>query len=319
MRNLADGIAEFVRAHEARGSKPERLEEARLSFEKASAHAQPAQLAQLTIVNWYVAASGREIPVRLYRPQGEGPFATLLYFHGGGWVVGSPDSHDRITAEIALRAGVQVVSVHYRRAPENPHPAAVEDGLEVLKWALRDGDLHGIDSRRIGVAGDSAGGHIAAALTQRARSEWPEGSLRCQVLLYPALDPDFTTASYMENAEAPMLTTADMRKFWQLYMPFDDHGDPVAFPARAQDKQGLPPALIVGAQYDPLRDDGPNYARTLMEAGVEVEVRIVPGMVHSFLRALDYSAPARAELDHVCARLRHDLRDRPLVKDGDKA
>lgn len=299
---FAEGIAEFVTQVHANRDAPEGLEAIRLSFEQASARANAGRPSGLTTRNWFVAASGREIPIRLIRPQGAGPYATLLYFHGGGWVVGSLDSHDRIAAEIAHRAGVQVILVHYRRAPENPYPAAIEDGWEVLQWALRHGDLHAIDTARLGVAGDSAGAHIATALTHKVKVERStEIALRCQVLIYPAIEPDFTTPSYHENAEAPCLTAADMRRFWQLYMPDPGETDPLARPALASDKSALPPALIVTAQHDPLRDDGVGYAAALKQAGNHVELHTLPGMVHSFLRAIDMSQAVRDELDSICA------------------
>ncbi len=263
----------------------------------------------MKVRNWYVTAPGREIPVRIYRPSVADKFSipTLLYFHGGGWVQGSLDTHDEITAAIAEHAEVQVVAVHFRRPPENPHPAAVNDCFKVLQWVRNEGQLLGLNGDRIGIAGDSAGGHLSASLTQKLKLEGLPNVL-FQVLIYPAMDTDFTTSSYTEYERGPWLTTEDMRYFWSAYMPdVGDESDPVRYPARAEDLSGLPPALIVNAQHDPLRDDGINYGQKLKDAGVTVDVRTVEGMTHAFLRARYMSAPAAREFNQICNQIKAHL------------
>lgn len=304
---LAEGIAEYLDAAIAAvgspGPKTGTPEARRLRFETYAAATRPAYPEGLEVRNWYVPVAGREIPIRIYRPTGDGPLPALVYFHGGGWVQGSLDTHDGLTAGIAHSAGVQVVSVHYRRAPENPHPAGVEDGLAVLDWAVREGERHGIDAARIGVGGDSAGGHLTASLTHAARRHGGP-PLRYQVLIYPAIEPDFSTRSYVDNAHSPFLTTEDMRYYWSCYMPEPgDAHDPVRYPQRASDVAGLPPALILNAEHDPLRDDGVNYGRHLASAGVPTEVRTVPGMIHGFLRARYVSPIAMNEFETMCERI----------------
>jgi acetyl esterase len=307
---FAEGISEYIDAAVSAvgpsGTKTGTPEERRLRFENYAAASRPPYPDGLAVRNWYVQDQGREIPIRIYRPAVEGPLPTLLYFHGGGWVMGSLDTHDGLTAGIAHAAGVQVIAVHYRRAPENPHPAAVIDCFRVLDWARGEGRLHGVDPERIGIAGDSAGGHLVASLTQMVKREGGPG-LRYQIMLYPAIDPDFSTSSYEENAHSPFLTTDDMRYYWSQYMPDADMGDPISYPARAEDLTGLPPALIMNAQYDPLRDDGINYGRKLSTAGIPAEVRTVDGMIHGFLRARFVSRPAMEEFDVLCDRIRAHL------------
>jgi acetyl esterase len=256
--------------------------------------------------DWYVTVPGREVPIRIYRPSGTESLPVVVYFHGGGWVNGSLDTHDGMTAGIASTAGVAVVAVHYRRTPENPHPAAVEDGLAVLHWLQGADPRFCLDHTRITIAGDSAGGHITAALSLLARREGIPG-LRLQVMIYPAIDPDFTTDSYRDNAQSPFLATTDVQHYWHLYMPNGFEGDPVAYPMHSEDLSGLPPALIINAQYDPLRDDGIHYGQRLQAAGTEVEVRTVEGMIHGFLRARFMSPPAMQEFEIMCARIRARL------------
>lgn len=307
---FAPGIDEYIAASVAAvgspGPKSGTPEQRRLRFEAYAAASRPPRPEGLEVRDWFVAVPGREIPVRIYRPAGTEPLPVVVYFHGGGWVTGSLDTHDGMTAAIAQTAGVAVVAVHYRRAPENPHPAAVEDGMAVLAWLAEADPRFGFDPSRIAIAGDSAGGHITPALALLARREGGP-ALRYQVLIYPAIAPDFTTDAYRDNADSPFLTTIDMKFYWQVYMPPGLEADPVAHPMLAEDLSGLPPALIINAQYDPLRDDGIHYSERLAAAGTPVEVRTVEGMIHGFLRARFLSPPAMAEFEIMCERIRAHL------------
>ncbi|MGV8935653.1 MAG: alpha/beta hydrolase [Allorhizobium sp.] len=231
------------------------------------------------------------IPVRHYRPA-EIHTATLLYYiHGGGNVLGSLDSHHAICAEISARAGAQLVSVDYRLAPEHVWPAQGLDCFAVLQHMLGDG-------RRVVLIGDSAGGNLAAGLAIRARDAGLAGVVG-QVLIYPGLGGDLVSGSYLEMAEAPGLTTADVAFYRDvLKAPADD---PVAHPLLAKTLSGLPPAFISVAHFDPLRDDGRAYAARLAAEGIEVWFREEPQMVHAWLRARHMSDGAREGFDALCA------------------
>src|SRR5207237_4108690 len=176
------------------------------------------------------------VPTRLYDPALGEDLPVLVYFHGGGWVVGSVDTHDGVCRALANRAGCRVVSVEYRLAPEHPYPAAVDDGWAVTEWALAR-------APRVAVAGDSAGGGLAAVMARRARDAGLP--LAFQLLVYPVLDHDFDTESYRANAEGYGLTRVGMRWYWDQYLPDGDRSDPDAAPLRAPNLEGVAPALIV--------------------------------------------------------------------------
>ena len=223
------------------------------------------------------------IPVRYYRPAEVASETRVLYIHGGGFVVGSLESHDAICAELAHGAQVELVSVDYRLAPEHLWPAALEDCYDVLEALLADG-------RPLVVAGDSAGGNLSAGIVLKAKAEGLAGIVG-QVLIYPGLGGDLTRGSYIEMAEAPLLSTADVDYYREvLKAPADE---PFAHPLKAADLSGLPPAYITGAHFDPLRDDARAYAARLAQAGVDVTYQEEPQMVHSWLRARHMSPGAR--------------------------
>jgi len=230
------------------------------------------------------------VGVRFYRPARRTARATILYLHGGGFVVGSLDSHHAICAELAHAAEAELVAVDYRRAPEHLHPAASDDGMQVLRQLI-------VDGRRVVVMGDSAGGNLAAGLAIRARNEGLFGIVG-QVLVYPGLGGELSAGSYVEMAGAPGLTTADVAYYRTLYAARDD--DVVAYPLRAQRFDDLPPAYITSAHFDPLRDDGRLYAARLAEAGIDVVFREEQQMVHAWLRARHMSPGARAGFKALC-------------------
>ncbi len=223
-----------------------------------------------------------EIPIRIYWPEGTGPFPVLVYFHGGGWVIGSITSHDATCRTLTNAAGCMIVSVDYRLAPEHKFPAAAEDAYTATKWVAEHGAAIGADPRRVAVGGDSAGGNLAAVVSLMAR-ERGGPPLAYQLLVYPVTDYRFDTPSYGENAEGYLLTKQSMEWFWNHYLNDASQGDhPYASPLRAQDLRGLPPALVITAEYDPLRDEGAAYAARLQEAGVPAACSRYDGMIHGF-------------------------------------
>ncbi|XVH31471.1 alpha/beta hydrolase [Haloferacaceae archaeon DSL9] len=228
------------------------------------------------------------VPVRVYVPDdAEAEPPVLVYFHGGGWTLGTLDSIDGVCRRLARQAGCVVVSVDYRLAPEHPFPVAVDEAAAAVEWVGTNAAAFGGDPSRIGVAGTSAGGNLAAAVCLRVR-EFDGPAIAGQFLCYPITDRDFETDSYRENADGPLLTRADMRWFWAQYLrsPVDAH-NPFAAPLRAVDLGGLPPATVVTAGFDPLRDEAIAYADRLSAAGVAVEHRHYPRMAHGFLSLVD--------------------------------
>lgn len=216
-----------------------------------------------------------DIPVRIYRPAGAGPGA-FVYLHGGGWVIGSLESHDRLCRTLAARSGVRVVAVDYRLAPEHRYPAAVEDAWTATMWAAER-------FAPLVVGGDSAGGHLTAVVALRARDHGLR--LALQVLLYPATNHAFDTPSYREHGTDTHLSEATMRWFWRQFLGDEQRGaEPEASPLRAPHLAGAAPALVLTAECDPLCDEGEAYARRLLDAGVPATLTRYEGQIHGFLR-----------------------------------
>lgn len=249
-----------------------------------------------------------EIPVRLYVPEGAAaPAPALVYCHGGGWVIGSPDSHENLCKALANRSSARVVSVDYRLAPEHPWPAAAEDCYAVTCHLAVHGAELGVDGARLAVAGDSAGGNLAAVVALLAR-ERAGPRLRHQALIYPVTDHDFERPSYRENGSGYFLETAGMRWFWDQYVPGRaDRDDPTAAPLRAEKLGGLPPATVITAEYDPLRDEGEAYAERLRAAGVPTTCTRYAGQIHGFVSLLDLIDDGRRAVAEIGAALRSAL------------
>lgn len=248
------------------------------------------------------------VALRVYRPIGvEGELPGVLYIHGGGWMYGSAEQSEPTALRFCRGGRCVVVSPDYRLTPENPFPAGLEDCFAVLEWMAREAEALGFDPRRLGVMGDSSGANLAAGCCFEARSRGGP-RLRAQVLNYPALGVDFETASYRENADAPVLCRDEMMYFWKHYVgPELACRDPRAVPLAAADFHNLPPACITTAEYDPLREDGRRYAAALAEAGVLVEFRNAERLTHGFLRGWPQSQAAAELGEAICASLRRLL------------
>jgi acetyl esterase/lipase len=223
------------------------------------------------------------IPVRIYTPAGSGPFPVLVYFHGGGWVLCDLDTHDPACRSLANAARCIVVSVDYRLAPEHKFPAAADDCYAATQWVMNNAPLINGDPGRVAVGGDSAGGNLAAAVALMARDRGAPAPM-FQLLVYPVTDyykPG--TPSHKENADGYFLTFDDMVWFWNHYLNSEaDAANPYACPLRAASLLGLPPALVITAEFDPLRDEGEMYAARLRDSGVAAELVRYDGMIHGF-------------------------------------
>src|ERR1700674_3313119 len=244
---------------------------------------------------------GGPLRIRIYTPHGTAPFPLLVFFHGSGFVVCSLDTHDGMCRNLCAGTGCVVVSVDYRLAPEAKFPAAPDDCLAATRWAVANAAALGDDPRRMFVAGDSAGGNLAAVTALRIRDEGGPRLLG-QLLIYPVTDYyEPGTPSMIENAEGYGLTRAGMIWFWDHYLAHPSHGDhPHASPFRATDLSGLPPALVVTAEYDPLRDEGEYYAGRLRQAGVPTELKRWDGMNHGFFFWPGVVDRASDAMDEAC-------------------
>jgi len=239
------------------------------------------------------------IPVRVYRPRRDAVLPVVAYFHGGGWAVGSIDSFDAVARRLAAASGAAVVSVGYRLAPEHPFPAPVEEGLVVVRALASDG-------RAFALAGDSAGGNLAAVISRRLRDEHGPRP-RAQALVYPVCDAALDTPSAEAFAEGYGFTRAAMRRFWDWYLNGADGRHPDASPLRAPYLGGLPPALVITAEADVLRDEGEAYAAALQAAGVRTTLRRYSGTVHGFWRWCARTEASVRAIDEAGAFLRGAL------------
>ena len=245
------------------------------------------------------------VPVRLYRPSPDTDLGVLVYFHGGGWVLGSISSHDATCRSIANQSGHAVLSVGYRLAPEDPFPAGLDDCVKATEWTARHAGELGIDASRIAVGGDSAGGNLAAVVAQLQPVP-----LVFQALIYPVTDCRMGTASYEENADGPFLRAKDMAAFIDIYLdgattPADPRVSPVC--ADTSVLATCPPALVITAEHDPLRDEGEEYGRALVAAGVHASVVRYFGMIHGFLGMAPWLDDGKHAVAHVSSALRGAL------------
>ncbi|MFI5394205.1 MAG: alpha/beta hydrolase [Candidatus Binatia bacterium] len=278
------------------------VEEARKAAEALSAfHGAPEPVG--SVDNLAVPGPGGEIGLRVYTPEQDGPLPMLVYFHGGGWVLGDLESHDGVCRALTNAVNCIVVSVDYRLAPEHKFPAAAEDAYAAARWVAENAASLGGDPKRIAVGGDSAGGNLAAVAALMARDRGGP-LLTYQLLIYPATDASYATASCRENGNGYLLTVDMMRWFQNHYLRSDaDRDDPYAAPLRAGDLRGLPPALVITAEFDPLRDEGEAYAARLRAAGVLADLKRYDGMIHGFFVMGAVLDQARAAMGEVAASL----------------
>ncbi len=257
------------------------VDEARALSAVMGAMDEPPEVA--SVEDRVIPGPAGDIPVRIYTPDAPAPKPVIAFFHGGGFVICSVDTHDGLARRLANATGAVVVSVEYRLAPEARCPAAADDCYAATQWVYEHGAELGGDTSRLTVAGDSAGGNLAAVVAQMAR-ERSAPPIASQVLIYPVIDAACDSLSYTENGEGYFLEAHGMRWFWEHYLgPDGDGTHPLASPIRANDFSGLPPAVVITAEYDPLRDEGEAYAAALEAAGVPVVLRRYDGMIHGFV------------------------------------
>ena len=260
------------------------------------------------VLNRTIPGPAGELPVRIYWPKnGRGPYPILVFFHGGGFVLCNLDSHDGTCRELCNGSNAVVVSVDYRLAPEAKFPAAPEDCYAATKWVADNAAQLGVDSTRLAIGGDSAGGNLTAVVALMARDR-NGPKIAHQLMIYPVTDCAFDTDSYIENGEGYMLSKDMMRWFWVQYLAdMGDASEPYASPLRAADLGGLPPASIVTAEFDPLRDEGQAYAKRLQDAGVPCELDHVEGVIHGFFAMTAAVDRAQQAMERACERLRKAL------------
>ena len=281
-------------------------DEARAMYRNLTALDQPEEVARVD--DRGIPGPAGDLPIRVYTPTAA--LATrpglLLWLHGGGWVLGDLDTADATCRALANRSEAIVVSVDYRRAPEHVSPAALEDAAAALTWVVENAELLGATSDKVAVGGDSAGGYLATMLCHRVRDEFgPE--IDFQVLVYPVTDLTLSHPSIDENGDGYLLTKATMEWFVRSYLGGADPTDGSVSPLRAASLGGLPPALVVTAEFDPLRDEGEAYAAAMQDAGVPVQLVRYDGQIHGFVGMATLLEDARAALDLVGSALRGAL------------
>jgi acetyl esterase len=256
------------------------------------------------VENRAIPGPAGEIPVRIYRPSDAPALPILMWLHGGGWVIGNLDTHDNICRLLCDEAGVIVVSVDYRLAPEHKFPAAVDDSVAAWTWVNANATDLGGDAQRIAVGGDSAGGNLAAVVALVAHAEGLPAP-RVQLLVYPVTDRETTSASMVDNGKGYFLESERMEWFWDLYASSEaDHEDWRYSPMRVPDCAGLPRAVVITAEFDPLRDQGEAYGERLRAAGVETELVRADGLFHGFFGMHAFMPAAQPAWDTSVAALR---------------
>lgn len=255
------------------------------------------------ITNRSISGPLGDIPIRIYTPEGSGPFPALVYFHGGGWVAGDLAMVDATCTMLTNRAEVMVVSVDYRLAPEHKFPAPLTDCYAATEWVSENSAELDVDPERIAVGGDSAGGNLAAAVAAMGRGSYTP-DIAFQLLFYPVTNLDYGTQSYRENGDGYFLTTDMMKWFWGHYLESEDIGRDIrASPLLMEDASGLPPAFVVTAEFDPLRDEGEAYAERLRDAGNRVIAKRYDGQIHGFVTRCGVMDEGRKAIDDAAAQL----------------
>ena len=270
----------------------------------------PAEIENRTIPG---GPNAKEISITIVRPQSNSneTLPAVMYFHGGGWVLGGFDTHERLVRELANKANVVVIFVNYTPSPEAKYPVALEEAYAATKWIAQNGKTVNVNASRLAVAGDSVGGNMAAAVALLAK-ERDGPPIRFQLLFYPVTDANFETSSYMKYQEGYWLSREAMKWFWDNYVSNQTNiKEPTVSPLRASiDRlRGLPPTLIINGEFDVLRDEGEAYAHKLMEAGVQVTAVRYHGTIHDFvmLNALSDTPAARGAIDQASNSLRVNM------------
>jgi acetyl esterase len=245
-----------------------------------------------------IPVGGREVPVRIYRPAEPARPGVSVFFHGGGWVFGDLESHDGVCRSLTRNSGITTVAVHYRRAPEHPFPAALDDAAGVVRWLASHGGEIGVDARPLAVVGDSSGANLAAAVSLVLRDKG-DSPVAFQALLYPNTDPAMDTESYEENADDPFLSKDEMVWYWAQYGEGKAPDDPRAALSMATDLSGLPPTYLLTAGFDPLRDEGRAFGEALRRAAVPVQASEYEDMPHGFLLFAGRLSRAREGLSEI--------------------
>jgi acetyl esterase len=299
-------IIEVLRRLEESGSPPvETLspEQARLNFERLAEE----QFGEVDEMHSIVDGDAKGVPVRIYRPlETADPTPALVYFHGGGWVVGSIETHDGIARALAKRAGCAVISVDYRLAPEHRYPAALEDCWTAARWVLETAGELRLDDERIGVGGDSVGGALATIVARKGRDAGMP--FAAQLLLYPTTTTRIDTPSYSLYSSGYGLTRSAMAWYWKQYLGDSDGStDPDISPSALMDMRRLPRSIVVTAEADVLRDEAETYAQRMFLAGTETEGYRYDGMIHGFLRMAGIVDRSRAAFDEIAESLRPAL------------
>lgn len=296
---LAPEIKAFLEASAAAGlpqvwEAP--VEVLRRNTQSRPALAGPAQ-PLFEVSNRFIPGPTADLPIRIYRSSADTD-RTIIYFHGGGWVLNFLDIYDASLSRLAHQSNATIISVNYQKAPEHPFPVPFDDCYATLLWVLNNAQQLGVSTDKLGVAGDSAGGNLAAAVALKARDNGI--SLAFQILIYPCNDLDFETVSYRENATGYGLSTQAMRWFWNQYLPTSEHYENhYAVPAVAKTFADVAPAIIITAEYDPLLSDGEKYATLLNRDGVATMYQCYEGMIHGFFSNLAVTPAASLAIDFV--------------------
>ncbi len=289
-------------------------EEARVN---AASRPRPAGPEVAAVENRSIPGPNGDVPVRIYTPEGSGPFPILAWYHGGGWVIGDLESADGTARHLCKGAGAVVVSVDYRLAPETKFPGPAEDCYAATVWAANNAASLNADASRLAVGGDSAGGNLAAAISlMSADRGGPE--IAHQLLVYPVTERNYDTPSYSQNAEGFLLARDAMIWYWDAYLAdAADASNPYAAPMKAENLAGQPSALVITAEFDPLRDEGEAYGRRLQEAGVPTTISRYDGMIHGFFGMVGIMDKSGQVMEEATAALRAAFADAAVPAPAD--
>jgi acetyl esterase len=303
--SLAPEIKAFLEAGAAAGLP--QVWEAPVDIIRKNTQSRPALAGPVEpvheVINRFIPGPTADLPIRIYRPTSNSSAPAIVYFHGGGWVLNFLDIYDASLSRLANQTGATIISVNYQKAPEHPFPTPFDDCYATLEWVIAHAGELQIDTARIGVAGDSAGANLASGVALKARDN--HVALAFQLLIYPCNGRDFETDSYLNNATGYGLSTQAMRWFWEQYLQrSEDHLNPYAVPMQASTFEGVAPAIIITAQYDPLLSDGEKYAELLQRDGVSVFYKEYAGMIHGFFTNMAVTPTAREAIDLVAVEIK---------------